>query len=117
MAWQAMGGPHDGWGEMHRHGPDFVDLRQGPGHESQGGTDYNGIFGEDIRIHRLKCCMPEIVHAPCYHPELARRMTDVRIPQQRLVVLDRPKCFEGNSDFAGKRLEDRGGVETCVMTT
>src|SRR5262245_25320349 len=116
MTWQAMNGPHDGWGEMHRDGRDFVDLCQGPGHESQGGTDNNGIFEEDIGIHRLKCCMSEIVHAPCYHPELARQMTtNVRIPQQRLIILDRSKCFEYKSGFAGKRLEDSVGVETRVV--
>ena len=112
-----MDGPHDGWSEMHRDGRDFVDLRQGTGHESHGGTDNNGVFGKDIGIHRLTCCMPEIVHAPCYRPQLARRMTNVRIPQQRLIVLDRSKCFEWKPRFAGKGLEDSGDVETRVMAT
>ena len=61
--------------------------------------------------------MPEIVHAPCYRPGLARRMTNVWIPKQSLIVLDRSKCFEWKSDVAGKGLEDSGGVETRVMAT
>jgi hypothetical protein len=112
-----MNGPYDGWRAMYHDGPNFVDLRQGPGCESQGGIDNNIIFGEDIGIHRLKCCMPEIVYAPCYRPELAHRITDVQIAQQRLIVFDRSKSFECKSGFASKRLKNSSGVETRVMPT
>src|SRR5262249_59946721 len=102
MAWQAMNGPQYGWGKMHRDGRDLVDLRQGAGHERQGGTDNDGVFREDVGIHRLKCRMPEIVHAPRDHAELAHRIINVRIPQQRLIVLAGSKRLEWNSGFAGK---------------
>jgi hypothetical protein len=57
----------------------FDATRQGPGCESRGGTDNNSIFGEDFGIHRLKYCIPEIVHAPCYRPILPSRVADLAI--------------------------------------